>query len=50
VRVDRITRVEWVDDPAGGGMQDYYKVTVTVFWQDRGETKALSMETIVNGS
>jgi type II secretory pathway pseudopilin PulG len=49
-RVDRITQVEWVDDPTGGGTQDYYKVTVTVFWQDRGETQGLSMETLVNGN
>lgn len=50
VRFDRITRIEWVDDPAGGGVQDYYKVTVTVFWPDRGETRALSMETLVSGN
>lgn len=50
VRVDRITRVEWMDDPAGGTAQDYYRVTVTVFWPEAGQTRALSMETIANAN
>jgi type II secretory pathway pseudopilin PulG len=50
VRADRITQIEWVDDPAGGGSQDYFRVTVTVFWPDGGETKALSMETLAVGN
>jgi type II secretory pathway pseudopilin PulG len=49
-RVDRITQIQWIDDPTGGGAQDYYRVTVTVLWPDRGETRMLSMETLVNGN
>jgi len=49
-RVDRITQIEWQDDPTGGGSRDYFRVTVTVFWRDGGATKALSMETLVNGN
>jgi type II secretory pathway pseudopilin PulG len=47
-RVDRVTQIEWVDDPGGGGTQDYYKVTVWVFWQEGGKTRSLSLETIVS--
>jgi type II secretory pathway pseudopilin PulG len=47
-RVDRITQIEWVDDPSAGSAQDFYRVTVTVFWQMGGETRSLSLETIRN--
>jgi type II secretory pathway pseudopilin PulG len=46
-RVDRITIIEWVGDPGGGGTQDYFKATVTVFWRQGGHTSSLSMETLV---
>jgi type II secretory pathway pseudopilin PulG len=49
-RVDRITRIEWMDDPTAGGAQDYYRVTVTVFWPEGGQRRALSMETIANAN
>ena len=45
-RVDRITRIQWVDDPGGGGGQDYLKVTVTVFWEEGGQRHSLSLETL----
>lgn len=47
-RVDRITRVEWVNDPTGGGIEDYFKVTVTVYWQEGGATQSVSLETLVS--
>jgi len=47
-RVDRITRIEWVDDAGGGSAQDYFKVTVTVYWQRSGKTESVSLETIVS--
>lgn len=50
VRVDRITQIEWVDDGAGGTTQDYYKVTVTVFWNAGGATQSLSLETILGAN
>ena len=46
-RVDRVTRIEWVDDAGGGGLQDYFKVTVIVFWRRGAETRSMSLETIV---
>ena len=45
-RIDRITRIEWVDDPEGGDIRDYYRVTVTVFWREGSQTGSFSLETI----
>lgn len=46
-RIDRVTRIEWVDDPDGGTAQDYYKVTVVVFWREGGGTRRFSLETLI---
>lgn len=47
-RTERITQIEWVDDPAGGTAQDYFKVTVTVYYQDGGERRSASLVTYVS--
>jgi len=42
-RIDRITQIEWIDDPSGGSNQDYLKVTVTVFWNEGDKTTSVSL-------
>jgi len=43
-RVDRITRIEWVDDAYGGTTQDYFLVTVSVIWEEAGRRRIVSIK------
>jgi type II secretory pathway pseudopilin PulG len=49
-RVDRITRIEWIDDPSGGNTQDYFRITVSVFWQEGATLRSFSLETLSVGN
>ncbi len=46
-RVDVVTQLRWVDDPAGGGVQDYLLATVTVVWRERGRRNTVSISRYV---
>jgi len=46
-RIDRITRIEWVDDPDGGTARDYYRITVSVFWREGPNIRSFSLETLM---
>jgi prepilin-type N-terminal cleavage/methylation domain-containing protein len=46
-RIDRITQLEWIDDPDDGSNQDYLKVTVTVFWSEGNKTTSAALVSYV---
>ena len=46
-RIDRITQVQWVDDPEGGSSEDYKKVTVTVFWYEETQLQSVFLTTYI---
>ncbi len=46
-RVDRITQIEWIDDPETSETEDYKKIQVTVFYQEKGKTTSTGLVTYV---
>ncbi|MCX7702707.1 MAG: hypothetical protein N2234_01195 [Planctomycetota bacterium] len=46
-RVDRITQIEWKDDSYGGTAQDYFLVTVSVIWKEKGARQIVTLKRFV---